>query len=109
MKGEGRLVVTEPMVTSHDAELHDVAVVVEVVEPLYAGLGRQPGDGVYVAHAPDANGAGAHGAAADEGLVGLGVVKLAHHWPHNGQWRVDGLDIGRATLVGGDGVGVVAA
>lgn len=68
------------MVPTHAAELHEVAVVVQLIEPLHAVPGRQ---------APHAAGASPHEAAVDEALAGLRPVELAHHR----QRRVDGLDV----------------
>lgn len=72
--------------------MHDMHVVVELIQPLHAGFRRQAGFNHDFPDASDASIAGTHAAALDELFVGLRVVELAEDGPDQGQRRVNGLD-----------------
>ncbi|KAG6395416.1 hypothetical protein SASPL_146061 [Salvia splendens] len=106
--GDGS-VVPEAVIASDDAEPDDVALVVEDLEPLGAGPGREAGhhghlpEGAHRAAVPDDD-----VAALEEFLVLVWPVEAAHHGPDGLEGRVDGLHRRGAALLGGHRVGMVA-
>ena len=104
--GEGP-VIFEAVVPTDDAEADDMALVVEDLEALGAGLGVEAGDDVDLPEGTDGDGDVDDVAALDEVLVGLGVVEAADHGPHSGDRGGNLLDRGGAALVGANIVSVL--
>lgn len=109
MEGGDGPVIVEAVVPTDNSETDDVAIVVEDLEALGAGLGGETRHHLDLAERAHVPVAVDHVAALEEVLVCLRVVKAAHHGPDSGDGRVDGLHHGRAALLGRDRVGVVAS
>jgi hypothetical protein len=89
--GDGA-VVAEAVVAADDAEAQDVAVVVEDLEALGAGGGREARDDGDLADAADGGAvAGLQVAGLDEVLVALRAGEAPHDGPHSGERRVHAL------------------
>lgn len=107
MEGGDGAVIGEAVVPADDAEAEDVALVVEDVEALGAGGGREAGDDVDLTKSANVAVADEDVAGLDEVLVGLGVVESADDGPDGGDGSGDLLGDGGAALVGVEEVGVV--
>lgn len=76
------------MIAADNTKHHHMQIVVEPVKPLGALPSRQAGDDLELPDASGAAEAGAEVAALDELFVGLWVVELSHHGPHQRERRV---------------------
>jgi len=103
-----RSIISEPVVTSNDAEADYVALVVEDLEALRAICSGQAGDNVDLAECADVALADGDVAALDEVLVCLGVVESTDDGPDGGDGSGDLLDHGGAALVRAYRVDVIA-
>lgn len=101
-------VVVEAVLAADDPEAEDVLLVVEDLEALGAGGGRNAGDHRDLPDAPHAAVAN-HPAALDEMLVLLRVIEPPHERPHHARRRVNMLRDERRACVGQGIEGVVAA
>lgn len=106
MKRRDRTIISKSVFTSQNPKAKNMLLLVQNLQSLGAAGGRQAGDDAHDAGATDLAVA-AHGAAADEVLVGLGVVEAADDGPDDVDGGTDALNNEGAALVVLDGVGVV--
>nr|KYP71926.1 hypothetical protein KK1_011206 [Cajanus cajan] len=82
MRGDDGGVVPEAVVAAEDLDGENVAVVVELLQPLGAGGGREARFNVDLSDAADADVSLLEHAAADEGLVLLRLVEPSKQRPN---------------------------
>lgn len=80
--GSDRSIIIESVLPSHDTKAQNMLLIIENLEPLSAGGGREPRNHGDLSNAPNPTIAG-HGATLDEVLVLLGVVKASDEGPDN--------------------------
>lgn len=99
MQSDGGSVVQQPMIPTDHAELHNVLIVIKLVQPLQANSGRHAGHNQDLTHTANPAMAGQYVAALYELLVTLWVIKSPDQGPHQRQWRVYDRNLVRPTLV----------
>ncbi|KAL4296625.1 hypothetical protein GQ457_12G008340 [Hibiscus cannabinus] len=109
VEGRHRPVVSQPMVSTHDAEAENVTLVVEDLEALRAPCRGESRDDVDFTKGTDFTVSDDDVAALDKVLVSLGVIEATDNGPDGGDWGRDLLYDGGATLVWTDEVGMMTS